>query len=226
MFNSKKIQGKIIDWYSQTLASSSPFSPYPALSSEELNGLMSYMGLLQRWGAKIDLVSDLSDDSIIGKHLIDSIILSRFVNFTLKVSPEVALIDVGSGAGLPGLVSAILDQSRKHYLVEPRKKRWVFLSEVVRQLKLANVELHCSDLAVFCKSLKINGSIVTHRALDLVDDLLICVKNLISKDSYLVDMVVDKHSKNEAYFNLKETIVYSLPPDNAKRTIVAWGYKA
>jgi len=97
--------------------------------------LLAYLALLQRWNGAYNLTAVRDPQQMLGLHLLDSL------SILADVPAEGALIDIGSGAGLPGIPLAILRPPLAVSLVEPVGKKARFLREVVRQLKLANVRV-------------------------------------------------------------------------------------
>lgn len=92
--------------------------------------------LLDKWNQKISLTAAKTPESIATEHVLDSILAA-------KVLPESeAFLDIGSGAGFPGLVLAMLWPNREAHLVEPKEKSSTFLKEAVKNLKLQNVTVH------------------------------------------------------------------------------------
>ncbi|NIA05072.1 MAG: 16S rRNA (guanine(527)-N(7))-methyltransferase RsmG [Proteobacteria bacterium] len=102
--------------------------------------LLRYCEELQKWNRKINLIArNTSLPDIIEKHFLDSLTL-------LPVLSEMApgpgpLLDVGSGAGFPGLVVKIARPARQVLLLEPRQRRSVFLRHIIRTLSLAGIEV-------------------------------------------------------------------------------------
>ena len=93
--------------------------------------LLRYEELLREWGPRFDLMSSGDLEHLRERHIQDSL---RLLPLLADVPPG-PCIDVGSGAGLPGIPLAIAS-GRPWRLVEPRQKRAGFLEEVVRQLGL------------------------------------------------------------------------------------------
>ncbi len=96
-----------------------------------------YLDLLAAWNDRVDLVAPADRQVWHTRHLLDSYALARLL------PPHGSLIDIGSGAGFPGLVIAIAHDAMRVTLVEPRGKRVAFLRTVVRELNLANVTVLC-----------------------------------------------------------------------------------
>ncbi len=96
------------------------------------DALAAYAGLLRRWAPRLNLVSLADLPRLEDRHVADSLRLLPIVD----AAPPGPCIDVGSGAGLPGVPLAIARPARVWRLLEPRAARVSFLEEVVRQLEL------------------------------------------------------------------------------------------
>lgn len=97
--------------------------------------LLAYLALLQKWNAAYNLTAIREPERMLGLHLLDSLSIIGAVRGE-------SLVDIGTGAGLPGLPIAIARPDLNVSLVEPVGKKARFLREVVRQLGLANVRVH------------------------------------------------------------------------------------
>ena len=96
--------------------------------------LLAYLALLRQWNGAYNLTAVREPGQMLGLHLLDSLSL-------LPAISDGALVDLGSGAGLPGIPVAIARPELQVSLVEPVGKKARFLREVVRRLKLANVQV-------------------------------------------------------------------------------------
>ncbi len=106
------------------------------LSDDTISSLAVYLETLQRWSKTTDLVSQPVPEIVIHKHILDSLAVSALL------SPQCRFIDLGSGAGFPGLVLAMAERERDAVLLEPRRKRANFLKDVVRIARLKNVAVY------------------------------------------------------------------------------------
>ena len=95
-----------------------------------LEKLAAYAKLLERWSARHNLVRYRDRQELVERHIADA----------LAAAPQLAdsgsLLDIGSGAGLPGVPLLIVRPGWRGFLLEPRQKRWAFLRLVVRELDL------------------------------------------------------------------------------------------
>jgi 16S rRNA (guanine527-N7)-methyltransferase len=105
------------------------------LNESKLNQLEQYKNLLQEWSKKMNLTSITEDTEVYIKHFYDSLVLEKYLN------KNIHLADVGTGAGFPGLPIKIAREDLIVDLIEPTTKRCIFLSQVVNELKLENVNI-------------------------------------------------------------------------------------
>jgi len=106
------------------------FQAHLSVSRETLDKFRAYATLLAKWNRAINLVSPKSLDDLWRRHFLDSAQLRRYLPDTAGPTERV-ILDVGSGAGFPGLVLALLDCGRVH-LVESDQRKAEFLREAVR----------------------------------------------------------------------------------------------
>ena len=144
-------------------------------SVEQIEKFYKYMNLLIEWNEKINLTAITEPSEIILKHFIDSITILK------EIEDGSILVDVGTGAGFPGVPLSIMNTTLKITLVDSLNKRLIFLQEVVKELKLENVELIHARAEEFGQNKKYREKfdIATSRA----------VANLSSLSEYLVPLV-------------------------------------
>lgn len=95
----------------------------------------AYMKLIQDWNEKINLTTILEPKEMIIKHFIDSLTISK------RIKDDSRVIDIGTGAGFPGIPLKIVNESINITLVDSLNKRIIFLNDVVEKLELKNVEI-------------------------------------------------------------------------------------
>jgi 16S rRNA (guanine527-N7)-methyltransferase len=112
----------------------SEFSPHGALTSDQLDLLDQHYRMLQRWNPKINLTRISSLEDIVRFHYCESLYLGSY----LPARP-LRIVDIGSGAGFPGIPVAIYRSDCEVDLVESHQRKAVFLREATR--KLSNVRI-------------------------------------------------------------------------------------
>lgn len=196
--------------------------PAPCLSQ-----LWRYFTELIKWNRSINLVAKASDQDIIENHFLDS----------LTLLPEIQsgpLLDVGSGAGFPGLVIKIACPECTVTLVEPRQKRVSFLRHIIRTLELADISVTDQRLTTNdADFLEIHGQfpVITCRALteiapflDLAEaisppqGLVICMKGPRAAD----ELTTWKTQAPDSPFSLERCITFNLPMSGAERNLVVF----
>lgn len=105
-------------------------------NEDKYNKFVKYMKLLQEWNQKINLTAITDDEEIIKKHFIDCIKIFK----AEPIKSAKSVIDVGTGAGFPGLPIAILAEEKEVCLLDSLNKRINFLNLVVKELELKNVK--------------------------------------------------------------------------------------
>ena len=105
------------------------------LSEHQYEQFIKYMRLLQEWNEKINLTAITEDEEVIKKHFIDCI--KAFKSDAIKNAKTI--IDVGTGAGFPGLPIAIMNPNVQVTLLDSLNKRINFLNTVINNIGLKNV---------------------------------------------------------------------------------------
>lgn len=98
--------------------------------------LEEYYSLLKEWNEKIDLTNIIEEDEVYLKHFLDSLTLFKIPEFNEKKT----LVDIGTGAGFPGIVLKTANDSLDITLLDSLNKRLIFLDEVINELNLENIK--------------------------------------------------------------------------------------
>jgi len=105
-------------------------------STEQINAFITYLFELKRWNKAYNLTGLKTDEDIIIKHFLDSLLY-------LKAMPEgkISVADIGSGAGFPGIPIKIIRPETEMYLIEPSRKKSAFLRHIIKELQLKKIEV-------------------------------------------------------------------------------------
>ncbi len=214
------MDGRSIDLLEQgALALGSP------LSSHDIRILSLYVEELQRWAQVFNLVSQWDEATLIRTHILDSIAAAPFLPHCGR------LLDLGSGAGLPGLILAIVQPKRHSTLVEVRRKRANFLRHVVREAKIENVDVYERRAESLAKeaAFQRNFQIVISRATWNIPHFLQIARPFVAEDGLAVAMKGPKAPEEsrkladpiaQLGFLLRSTHLYSTSLDGGKRSVI------
>ena len=145
------------------------------LNENQIEQFYTYMKLLLEWNTKMNLTAITDCKEIILKHFIDSLTIAKYIK------KDQALIDVGSGAGFPGIPLKIYREDIDITLLDSLNKRINFLNEVIKELKLEKIRAIHSRVEEFGKNKKYRESfdVSTSRA----------VANLTTLSEYILPLV-------------------------------------
>jgi 16S rRNA (guanine527-N7)-methyltransferase len=133
------------------------------VSRETHERIARFAGLLAEESARQNLIARSTLDTLWDRHIADSAQLARF-----ETRPGVSWIDIGSGAGLPGIILACIVDGPVT-LVEPRRLRAEFLERVVSELELGD---RVSVISAKAQNAAGDFGMITARAVGSVDELL------------------------------------------------------
>ncbi len=161
------------------------------VSRETLKSFCEYESLLFKWNSKINLISKNTLADIWSRHFLDSGQIIKHVDASRK-----RWVDVGSGAGFPGMVISLLLRDRKIdcelILVEKNTKKVFFLNEVIRKLDL-NVKVLNDDIRTLEP---LNADILTARAFSDLNDLM-QIANIHRKEKGICFFLKGENYRNE-----------------------------
>ena len=123
------------------------------LTDEQIHQFLKYYELLVEWNGFMNLTAITDYDEVMKKHFVDSLSLIK----TFDVTKKVKVIDVGTGAGFPGLALKIAYPNLQVTLLDSLNKRINFLNEVITQLGLTGVETVHGRAEDFAKPDKLRG---------------------------------------------------------------------
>ncbi len=155
--------------------------PAVTVFGERLELAEQYAELLATWGVQRGLIGPREEPRLWERHLLNCAVLGELIDTSTDV------IDVGSGAGLPGLALAIARPDLSVTLVEPLLRRVRFLDEVISSLGLSDqvrvIRARAEDVAG-----KVSAPVVTARAVAPLERLLRWCLPLVSRKGYFLAM--------------------------------------
>lgn len=195
------------------------------LDNKQKEKFYNYMELLLRWNENINLTAITEPKEVLQKHFIDSLTIMPYIQKDDKV------IDVGTGAGFPGIPLKIAKENIEVTLLDALNKRLNFLNEVINKLELSNIEtLHLrAEEAGKNKNLREKFDISVSRAVAplavLVEYLLPLVKVngkcICMKGSNIEEEIKNSKKAIEILGGKIETIEeFTLPDSEIKRNII------
>lgn len=104
------------------------------LGAQQESALLAYLALIDQWNGAYNLTAVRDPAAMVTRHLLDSLAVMDFL-------PPGSILDVGTGAGLPGVPLAIACPNRKFFLLDSNGKKTRFLFQVKTQLGLNNIEV-------------------------------------------------------------------------------------
>ncbi len=105
-------------------------------SAELVNDLVDYLLLIQKWNQRFNLTAITDLDDMVRRHLLDSLSLSPYLSAECE-----RIVDVGSGAGLPGIPLALLHRDCRFVLLDSNSKKTRFLLQAKISLGLENLSI-------------------------------------------------------------------------------------
>ncbi len=143
-------------------------------STAQQQQLLQYLQLLQRWNQISNMTAVKTPEAMVCRHLLDSIAILPWLNGT-------QVLDIGSGAGLPGVPLSILATNIRFVLLDSRRKRTRFLLQVVAELGLENVSIVTARVEQYRPVEKFDT--LTARAFAPLPKMLRCCEHLCAAKS-------------------------------------------
>jgi 16S rRNA (guanine527-N7)-methyltransferase len=155
-----------------------PYSISP--TGDQIVNIRDYILLLLRWNRSISLTSITDPVEIVGRHFGESMFASK-----LLPVESCRLVDIGTGAGFPGLALKIASPTIRLTLIESNNKKSAFLSEVIRALGFTDVEVRAERFEQE-RPESIHANIITSRALGEFKQVLRWSKNALVHRGHLI----------------------------------------
>lgn len=150
------------------------------LNDVQLKQYEDYADFLIEYNQKINLTAIVDKSEIYEKHFYDSLLCSKYKKM------EGSLVDVGTGAGFPGVVLKIAYPNLKVVLLEPLNKRCVFLRELISRLNLKDIEVINTRAEDYSKINREKYDFVTARAVTNLNALIELCGAMVKLEGYFI----------------------------------------
>ncbi len=138
-----------------------------------------YIELLKKWQNSINLISNFDVNNIYDRHILDSIKLSNYIKKYFDENTKI--IDIGSGAGFPGMILAI-EGFKNINLIESNHKKTAFLNIIKNLYNLSGVEIYNERV----ETLKNRAKIITSRAFKSIKETFEKTKNITNQETNFI----------------------------------------
>ena len=194
------------------------------LNENQLEKLRKFYELLVIWNKKINLTAITKKEDVYLKHFYDSLTLVKSVDLT----KDLKLLDVGTGAGFPGIVLKIVFPNLKITLLDSLNKRINYLNEIIKELELTEIETICSRCEDYSRINREKYDIAVARAVSHLEILSEIIIPTVKVDGFFIAMksnIGDEIENSKKILNKLESIVndvleFKLPVENSIRTLI------
>ena len=149
------------------------------LTEHQIEQLLTYIALIEKWNKSYNLTSIRDKVSMVPMHLLDSLAIVPFI--TGK-----RVIDIGTGAGLPGIVLAVCFPDIEFVLLDSNAKKTRFVQQAILELKLKNVSI-CHNRVELYRP-EHNFDIAITRAFASLEDIMRLTTHLLNNEGVLLAM--------------------------------------
>jgi len=186
------------------------------VSEAQSDLLLKYVALLYKWNKAYNLTAIRDPEAMITRHILDSLSIAPYISAK-------RCLDVGTGAGLPGIPLAILFPDKQFGLLDSNGKKTRFLIEAQMQLKLANISVHTARVEQFQSDVLFDG--ILSRAFASLLDMVNGCQSLLSPEGKLYAMKgvfpEGELSQLPKHFIVEHSHVLSVPAvDEARHLLV------
>ncbi len=156
------------------------------LTEEQSKRLSAYIELLLKWNSKTNIVGVSAPQNILEDLIMDSLHLYNFLD-KLDLPSDPLVLDLGAGAGLPGIPLRLFWDKGQYYLIEIREKRFFFLRQALRETGLHNTYVHREKAENLSANLR-RADMIISRAFLPQEKLLPLAQELLNTQGRLIVM--------------------------------------
>ena len=183
------------------------------LSDQMIDQLMAYLNLIEKWNRVYNLTAIRERDEMIKLHFLDSLSILNHVEME-------HVLDVGSGAGFPGIVLAITKPELKVTVMDSVNKKTTFMQQVKSELSLTNLNVVNARVEEYQPTILFDGVIT--RAFSSIQNMLLMTQHTLQKNgAWLAMKSKDVKEELEALDQNQYTLIsLEVPFINAERYLV------
>ncbi|MCI8467221.1 MAG: 16S rRNA (guanine(527)-N(7))-methyltransferase RsmG [Bacilli bacterium] len=194
------------------------------LSPQIIINLKKYCAFLLEYNEHTNLTAIKTPEEVYLKHFFDSLTITKI----LHIEKNQKILDIGTGAGFPGLVLAICFPNLEVHLLDSNNKKINFLNEIIKILNLQNVKTIYNRTEEYAKTNQEQYDVITSRAVAELRILIETSFPLLKRNGLLLAMKsnVEEEIKNsegilsQIYGSIEHIEKFSLPFDTGLRTII------
>jgi 16S rRNA (guanine527-N7)-methyltransferase len=186
------------------------------LTEQQIGQFLAYLSQLLTWNKTINLTSIQDPFEIVSKHFVDSLTaLSAF-----KFPSQGVVVDVGSGAGFPGVPLKIVQSDFHAVLVEPSQKKCAFLHSIVGTLRLEQVSIYSGELERYAAQEPCPlADVILLRALRF-DEVAESAGRILKPTGHVLLYRTEKvHERSLLAFRVESNHDFALPMNHGNRVV-------
>ena len=184
-------------------------------NEEMLSSLLAYIELLKKWNSAYNLLGGNESALLVSRHILDSLSVDPHLEGNL-------LLDIGAGAGLPGIPLAILNPDKQFVLIDSNGKKTRFMFQVKIQLGLGNITIENCRIEHYQSIQQID--MVMCRAFSTLADTLTILQPIFSDECKLLAMKghypEDEIARLPDGFELSKSIKLDVPGNESQRYLI------
>lgn len=185
------------------------------LPAGAVDQFVKFIQLLDKWNAVYNLTSVRDQAQMVSRHILDSVIVHPFLNGE-------QVLDVGCGAGLPGIPLAIINPDRQFTLLDSNQKKTRFVQQAISELHLDNCKAVNDRVELYQAEKRFDT--VTARAYSSIENLIEGVSHLLADNATILAMkgiypVAEMENVPEA-FKVDKVEVLNVPGLDAERHLI------
>lgn len=150
------------------------------LSDEQHGQLFKYGQLIQKWNRVYNLTAIRNNRELVTHHLLDSLAVVPQLAFAMQGESQVRVLDVGAGAGLPGLVLAITNPAWQVTLIDTVQKKAAFMQQAIATLGLSNARAVHGRVESYCAEIPFN--LICSRAFSSIENFVALSHHLLAEE--------------------------------------------